>query len=95
MTYTKDRDPIRALIALIALGALVAFTIWYTAHERRVADARWCELITSLDNRWRAIPNPAPEAQNLADTLSKLRKDLKCSYPGPVVEDPRPSPIRS
>jgi hypothetical protein len=91
---TKD-NAARAVLALIAVGLLVSFNIWYTAQAIHTADARWCELISGLDDRWRAIPNPAPEAAKLAVTLSKLRQDLECSTPGPVTTDPRPSPFRS
>lgn len=95
MTAEKSRDPIRAFIALLAVAGLVSFNLWYTSHERLQADIRWCELMVALDDRYRALPSPAPEAAKLAESISELRKNLQCSEPGPVTTDPRPSPSRS
>ena len=70
---------IEGIIGLVVLGALISFTIWYTAHAVREADRRWCAFMVPLDQRYQQLPADAPpEAKEFAGRLRELVRDLKC-----------------
>lgn len=85
----------QAVCALVVLGALVSFNIWYTARGQSVADRRWCDMIVSMDDRYRKLADPAPEAIDLQRSLSVLRADLGCPEPTLPALLPSPAPSRS
>ncbi len=85
---------LQGIIGLVALGALISFTIWYVADNQRKSDQIWCELITGLDDRYRAVQSPTPEAADFAIKIHKIRVGLECPATDPPKPDPRPSRSR-
>jgi ABC-type transport system involved in cytochrome bd biosynthesis fused ATPase/permease subunit len=71
---------LQGIIGLVALGALISFTIWYTGYVRHKADQRWCAFMVPLDKRYQQLPPEAdPEAKEFAERLNYLVvNDLKC-----------------
>jgi hypothetical protein len=68
----------QALVALIIVGALISFNIWYTANQIRESDRRWCELIPSLDDRYQRLKTADPEAIKFRDQVHRIRSGLPC-----------------
>lgn len=69
---------LEAILGLISLGALISFTLWYTAWSQQKADARWCELMVPLDQRQEQIKNPTPEQKEFRDSMHRLVGKLHC-----------------
>jgi hypothetical protein len=73
-----------AIVGLVALGALISFTLWYTAWAQAQSDKRWCEFMVPLDQRYQKLlddPNAItnPDTKEFADRLHFLVKDrLNC-----------------
>ena len=82
---------VQAVLALVALGFLFSFTIWYTGYVRAKADQRWCAFMVPLDQRYQQLPPDAdPEAKEFARRLNALvANDLKCKTQGAKDEEVR------
>ena len=63
--------------------------IWYTqrvaaasraANEETVRETsqKWCKIVTTLDNAYRAQPPTSPTGRQLAQDMHQLRIDLDC-----------------
>lgn len=50
----------------------------YTNFVQRQADHRWCELIVTLDEAWRAAPPQSELGERIAAAMHKLREDIDC-----------------
>lgn len=70
---------LEGIIGLVVLGALLSFTLWYTAWTVDQSDKRWCEFMVPLDQRYQQLKTQNPEAKEFADRLHFLVKDrLHC-----------------
>jgi hypothetical protein len=80
----KKMRILEALVGLVVLGALISFTIWYTAHVQAKGDQRWCTFMVPLDQRYQSLvttddPKPDPDAAEFAARLHYLvNHDLNC-----------------
>lgn len=67
-----------AFFGLMVLGALISFTLWHVAHNQRVSDERWCDLLTSIDKRNQALKNPSAEQQEFIAKIHELTMRMHC-----------------
>lgn len=86
--YERQRSS-RVLMAgtgLLAVFVALVLNTLYISYAIRQNDQRWCDLITGLDDNYRAIPAPArsPRVERFTRQISELRKGLHCSPPGPL-----------
>lgn len=96
VAYEKQRQS-RILVAgmgLLAVFVALVLNTLYVSYAIRQNDQRWCDLITGLDDNYRAIPAPArtPRVERFTRQISELRKGLHCAPPGPLPV-PGPSDI--
>jgi hypothetical protein len=86
MVVVKRRFIYLIILSLITsilspLGTIVYANYIDTEREKteREQDQNWCELITSLDDRYRKLPEDATaEAIDLGMKISHLRTKLNC-----------------
>lgn len=86
MTSSRVRrilTPTGALRAWWALAMIVVMSIvtagvciFYTAHQQRTSDQRWCQLMVSLDDP--QIPPPNERARVIEQELHDLRHKFGC-----------------
>jgi hypothetical protein len=69
-------------LSLIMLGGGgYAYTNWSISQQdkaERANDQRWCKLLTTLDEAYRATPPQSPTGQRLAADIHNLRAELGC-----------------
>lgn len=70
----------RALVAclLVAAGSS-AISIIYANAAARQSEQRWCGIVTTLDDAYRATPPQTPAGQKIAAEFAQLRHDFRCS----------------
>jgi len=59
----------------------VAYTSWSIGQQDRTErenDRRWCQLLATLDDAYRATPPQTPTGQRLAADIHELRSQLGC-----------------
>jgi hypothetical protein len=68
---------IAMIFMFIAMLAVGVGCIWYTSHEIRINNAKWCDLMHTIDN---PIPPRAsdPRSVSAAAQIHQLRNDLGC-----------------
>lgn len=71
------------VLVLVTFGLLVSFNILYTNYATRVGDARWCDLMVGLDDRYQKLETKDPDALDFRNRVHKLRQDLRCP-PSPI-----------
>lgn len=64
------------LAIIIAMTALTGVNLYYTAHEQRVADQRWCDLLDSMDQP--GAPPTTDRGRLIQVKIHKLRRGLGC-----------------
>lgn len=74
-----------AAIVIAMLVALGVFNFLYingaVARQDRVErenDQRWCQLLTTLDDAYRAAPPQSETGRRLAADIHQLRQELGC-----------------
>lgn len=72
---------VERLVYLAGLGLAIIFVVMYVGWTQRVADERWCGLMTGLDDRYQRLESPDPDARRFADQVHELREDLPCDPP--------------
>ena len=66
-----------ALLSVFAVAAAMMFTnLYYTAHEQRKSDQRWCALLASLDQP--QVPATTERGRQVQQQIHQLRHDLGC-----------------
>lgn len=93
MEQQRSTRLLSAGLALVGILVALSINLFYTKYTQQQSDRRWCALIVSLDDRYRAIPNPAPEATAFQRRIHDLRQGLGCKDTTIVV--PPPPPARS
>ncbi len=69
------------LSSLSTAGGGVAYTSWSIGQQdqtERENDRRWCQLLTTLDEAYRATPPQSPTGQRVAADIHSLRRELGC-----------------
>ena len=77
------------VMVFLSIGVAVGVNIWYTqrvaaasraANEETVRETsqKWCKIVTTLDNAYRAQPPTSPTGRQLAQDMHQLRIDLDC-----------------
>ncbi len=61
---------------VLVLFAAVGVNVAYTAQVQRESDARWCDLLVTLDGAYSAQPPTTPTGQRIAAAMKRLRADL-------------------
>jgi hypothetical protein len=59
----------------------VAYTSWSIGQQDRTErenDRRWCQLLTTLDDAYRAAPPQSETGRRLAADIHQLRAELGC-----------------
>lgn len=72
-----------AIVVSLLLTAVsgVAYTNWSIGQQdraERANDQRWCRLLTTLDQAYRAAPPTSETGQRLAADIHELRQELGC-----------------
>lgn len=62
------------LLMMIAVGG----NIFYTNKVDRDNRSNWCDLIVSLDERNKLLPNPNPDQVQFFRLIHELRERLDC-----------------
>lgn len=83
-----------SLVMVLAFAVIVAAgSILYSNHVARESERKWCGLVTSLDDAYRAAPPQSQLGQKLARDIYQLRVDFHCPERGPVPTlPPTPAP---
>lgn len=70
------------ILMLVGLGMfnLLYINVAVSRQDRveRESDRRWCQLLTTLDDAYRAAPPQSETGRRLATDIHKLRQDLGC-----------------
>jgi len=71
-----------SVLLLIVLGVGGVLYTNRTVSEQdkaeRANDQRWCKLLTTLDEAYRATPPQSPTGQRVAADIHNLRAELGC-----------------
>jgi len=62
--------------SVLALVAVMVANVAYTNRVQRESDARWCDLLTSLDQP--QVPAETERGRLVQQQIHKLRADLGC-----------------
>lgn len=73
--------------AILAAGSSMA----YTNRAAKQSNQQWCDVIITLDDAYRAVPNKTPTIQRLAQQFAQLRTRFACPD-GSSVEPAPPVP---
>lgn len=68
-----------ALVVSMVLTAAVAVVI--ADRAARQSERRWCGIVTTLDDTYRATPPTTPTGRRQAAEIAKLRADFGCPPP--------------
>jgi hypothetical protein len=70
---------IYAAIMVMVLQLAVAINgIWYANKVSRESDAKWCAIITSMDNAYTQQPPSTETGRRIAKEMHELRLSLAC-----------------
>lgn len=68
-----------AVTALVLSCLVVAgVSVQYANYVDRKSNQRWCELLATLDDAYRATPPRSPAGKKVASDVVRLRKDFGC-----------------
>jgi hypothetical protein len=72
--------PLWYVLAAVMVSMLLtsAAGLIYTNHVQRQSEQRWCGLVTTLDDAYRATPPQTPTGRDVAARIAALRTDLGC-----------------
>lgn len=75
----------RVGMIVIAILALLIFSVGYTtwvdskrAGAEREADRRWCQLLSTLDQAYSAVPPSTELGRKVAAAIHDLKTELDC-----------------
>lgn len=63
---------------LVTMLALAGANLVYTNWVDRSSNRKWCELISTLDDSYKAARPQTAAGQKVAADIAKLRVDLGC-----------------
>lgn len=66
------------LIAYVLAFGASGLAMAYANRVARDSEQRWCGIVTTLDDAYRATPPATPTGQQLAANISRLRADIGC-----------------
>ena len=73
---------VTVVLSMLALGiAGVSYTSYVDGKREaaeREADRRWCELLSTLDEAYSAVPPTSELGRRVAAQIRKLRGDFNC-----------------
>lgn len=78
MTTPAVRMWYALLVSFMASVVIAASCLIWTATQQAESDARWCRLMTALDDAYRANPPTSPAGQQIAAEIHSLRRSLGC-----------------
>lgn len=69
-----------ALLIVLGVGGVLYTNRTVSQQDKleRANDQRWCKLLTTLDEAYRATPPQSPTGQRLAADIHNLRSELGC-----------------
>jgi len=69
-----------ALLIVLGVGGVLYTNRTVSQQDKleRANDQRWCKLLTTLDEAYRATPPQSPTGQRLAADIHNLRAELGC-----------------
>lgn len=79
MPFTSETPRWRVWLAIASLSltfAILSSLIGYVVDRR--SDQRWCSIVTTMDETWRAQPPPTSSGRKLAAEIAQLRKEFNC-----------------
>jgi hypothetical protein len=63
---------------MVSMLATAAAGIWYTHHVQRDAERKWCGIVATLDDAYRASPPQTTAGRRLAEEMAELRRQFHC-----------------
>ncbi|MEO3922721.1 hypothetical protein ABGB07_02380 [Micromonosporaceae bacterium B7E4] len=83
-----------SMAMMFLFAALVgAGSILYANHVAADSERKWCNVVTTMDDAYRAAPPVSPIGQKLARDIGTLRSEFHCPPRGPVPTlPPTPAP---
>lgn len=64
---------------VICLAVLSAVGVWYTGVTNARQDRRWCELLDTLGEGYRAAPPATETGRRVAAAIERLRLEKGCA----------------
>lgn len=69
-----------AVIALVVSCLVIAgISVQYSNYVDRKSNQRWCELLATMDDAYKANPPRTDAGQRMAAELRRLRVDFGCA----------------
>jgi hypothetical protein len=68
------------LLALAFVSAFVAAgaSMLYSNHAARESERKWCGVVSTMDDAYRATPPQTPAGRKIAADIRHLRADFDC-----------------
>ncbi|MFG3709474.1 hypothetical protein [Micromonospora sp. NPDC047730] len=69
----------RALVACLLVAAASSLvSIVYANAAARQSEQRWCGIVTTLDDAYRATPPQSEAGRKIAADIARLRGEFRC-----------------
>lgn len=101
MTTPAVRVWYALVVLVLSLTAISFVSIQYANHvdrkreqSEREADRRWCDMLSTLDDIYRANPPATETGRKVARNTANLRRDFGCGVSTVPMGTPSPLPSR-
>lgn len=81
LTHRISRSTWYLLVVIyVSMAALVFANTLYTNNVAESNARKWCHLLVTLDEAYKATPPRTDTGQRVADDIHNLRADLRCGH---------------
>jgi hypothetical protein len=65
-------------VSLVSTFVAAAASMLYANHTARESERKWCGIVSTMDDAYRATPPQTPAGRKLAADIRHLRVDFGC-----------------